>query len=154
MNDIITNKTNRILTDLKSAMQNSLAPLDDYYNSFPEEIKAGLISFKSNDTDIKLSYFNCASKTVNTVLAAEYCLSSLPELMIEADRCEDVDTVMSCDRLLTSFEEMRKSLNEFTLRSEKLLSEVSPSFSGLINILNEFRIKLRNFIEYINSFEL
>lgn len=153
MNDIIKNKASKILIKLKSVTSNALAPLDDYYNSFPEDIKAGLISFKSHEADLKLSYFNCASKTVNTILAAESCLYSLPELMIEADRGEDVKTVMSCDALLTAFEEIRRSLNTFTSRSEKILSEASVSYSGLLNVLNEFRMKLVNFIEYINSFE-
>ena len=153
MNDIIKNKTDKILAKLKDVLKNALVPLDEYYNSFPEEIKLGLISFKSRPVDIKLSYFTCASKTVNTVLAAESCLSSLPAVMIEADRCADIETVMSCDKLLVSFEELRRSLNTFTLRSEKLLSEDTLSYSGLLNVFSEFRIKLVNYIEYVNSFE-
>ncbi|MBE6667041.1 MAG: hypothetical protein E7607_01855 [Ruminococcaceae bacterium] len=151
-NSILTRKKDTV-NKVSLALSNATAPLNDYYNFFPEDIKAGLISFKERSIDIKSAYFICASKVINSISHVESYLSSLPSLMIDADRLGDTHTVLFCDQVLLEFGELRKALNTFTAQSEKILSTVPPSYSGLITVLSEFRVKLNKFIQYIKALE-
>ena len=151
MNKYITIKKNETVKQVKQTLEHALAPMDNYYNFFPDDVKSGLISFKKYDTDIKTAYFICASKVINTVLTAESHLSILPSLMLEADKLEDTDTVLFCDQLLETFGQLRKALNTFTSQSENALLSASPSYSGLLTILLEFKVRFTEFLNYFNS---
>lgn len=153
MDQNIKLKKNDIINQAQNALLEATSPIDDYYGCFPKDIKTGLISFKDHSTDMKTAYFICASKIINAVSKAENHLSKLPAVMIDADKHEDVETVLICDKILTLFSDLRKALNSFTVTSEKTLSNTPPSYSGLLTALSEFKIKLTFFMNSISSLQ-
>ena len=124
-----------------------------YFKSFPNDAAIGFNKDASNDKKLATAYYTYISAVADSISVIETSLSSIPEIMIVADRNACYEIISLCDELLNRYGELKKNISTFAENNEKMITENRISSTEMLRHLSELGYKINYFEEYLRSIE-
>ncbi len=126
----------------------------EYLNSFPEEVRNGLVFSETDGKKLTEAYYLFISSLSASLSNIDAAFSHMPSVMIEADRCFDTDGMSICNGLLCTYGEFRESVNSFANKNERDILSKSLSPSNMLRYFSELNYKANIFIKYLSELDI
>ena len=144
---------NIILNTIGGELQKISTASTVYFKAFPSDATIGFNKDSSIDKKLATAYYTFIAAVADKIAAMETSLSSIPEIMIAADRDACYETISLCDELLNRYGELKKNISNFAESNEKLITENRISVTEMLRYLSELGYKINYFEEYLRSIE-
>ena len=126
---------------------------EGYSEKFPKAVRDGIPSFEQPTDQYTAEHFLFVAGISDRMSVIEKELSNLPTLMLEADRENDIDSIMNCNTILLGYDELKGSVNIFSEKCEEILRKKSQhsTVNQLFFRLCELKTKIKLYADLLNS---
>ena len=141
------------LTKMQSNIEDFFILSKAYSESFPAEIKQGLLSFRDNTKELKTNYIKFSASLSCFLTNMEQTVSGIPSIMRDADKALDEKTILLCNDILLKYEGLCSDIDLFMSKSECALKSNNIPSSALYSYLTELERKVKSFENYIKIYK-
>ena len=151
---------NKFFDSIKEILDKNIVELnkikinhEKFKGLFPDNIKNGLIIFSKNTKEITAGYFYFSASLSPLLFKIEQNLSALPSIMLQADKEQQSNTVILCDKILTDYNGFKRSTCDFLEKCEIIISrnEYDQSLSELYALLVKYEQKIKNYSDELDK---
>ena len=153
-NDTKNDKLKIIISELTEESQKISERHSLYSKDLSQNKRALFFADGKNKKELAKSYYLYASLLAEVVSDMERSLSTLPDVILDADKNGQQDRVILCDTLLTGYGEFKKAISLFISQNERLLAGNNATLSEMRNLLSEFGYKLSCFKNFLSEQKL
>ncbi len=125
-----------------------------YSLSFPEDVRAGLACFNVDSKKLSTECFIFLSSTSRSLLKIDSEFLKISSIISDADKNIDIECINTCDTLLKTYDDFRKSINSFIQKNDKEIASKKISASRMLGYFSELTYKINYFLQYLNSLSI